>query len=43
MSMCKAAWREDFLSRQEQLRLFQDQRTMGIKHITLGPVDPHVD
>ena len=35
-SMCKAAWNEDFLSGQEQMRLFRDQRTMGVKHVTLG-------
>ena len=35
-SMCKAAWEEDFLRGLEQLRPFRHQRTMGIKHITVG-------
>ena len=34
-SMCKAAWNEDIPSGQEQLQLFRDQRTMGVKHISL--------
>ena len=34
-SMCKAAWKQDFLGAQEQLWLFRNQRTMGVKHITL--------
>ena len=35
-SMSKAAWREDIPSGQEHLRLFEDERTMGVKHITHG-------
>ena len=34
--MCKAARKADSLSGQEQLRVFGDQHTMGIKHVTLG-------
>ena len=34
--MCKAAWKEDFLSGQEHLWIFWDQHTVGVKHITLG-------
>ena len=34
--MCKAAWKESFLSGQELLRVLCDQRTMGVKQVTLG-------